>query len=137
MTQSQTPGCVTCFITQQEIHDIQYQEAPPQDFKIRQYSQGPQGDPFAPQLPPPFFPLERQLLPTPKPKRKHRIRREEGCSFCQGNGTRNTMGDPELMLTFHLCGRSGLSSSTFRRYIRYSIILVRAPKLYALRRETS
>ena len=103
----------------------------PEDFQMRQYSQGPQGDPFAPQPPPPFFPIEQQqLLPTPKPKRKRRIRREEECSFCQGNDTRNTMGNPELMLTCHLCGRSGLSPQHLL-LIRYSIILVRAPKLYA------
>ena len=99
--------------TQQEIHDIQHQEVPPEDYQMRQYSQGPQGDPFAPQLPPPFFPIEQQqLLPTPKPKRKRRIRREEECGFCQGNDTRNTMGDPELMLTCHMCGRSGLLFSS-------------------------
>ena len=92
------------------MNHFQHQKGPPEDYQMRQYSQGPQGDPFAPQLPTPFFPIEQQQpLPTPKPKRKRRIRREENCSFCGGNDTRNTMGKPELMLSCHVCGRSGLS----------------------------
>ncbi|KAF8896245.1 hypothetical protein BD779DRAFT_1494815 [Infundibulicybe gibba] len=47
---------------------------------IRQYSQGPQGDPFAPQPPPAYFHLDTGPIQTPKPiKRKRKPRREEEC----------------------------------------------------------
>ncbi|KAK1219388.1 Histone acetyltransferase [Marasmius sp. AFHP31] len=77
-----------------------------------QYDQGPQGDPFAPQPPPAFFPpetlLEEPVPPTPKPlKRKRKPKREEECGFCQGNDKNNKDGQPEQMLTCHVCGRSG------------------------------
>uniref|UniRef100_A0A8H7Y3Q1 Histone acetyltransferase n=1 Tax=Psilocybe cubensis TaxID=181762 RepID=A0A8H7Y3Q1_PSICU len=80
------------------------------DYQIRQYSQGPQGDPFAPQIPTPFFPaLEQTQQPTPppKPKRKRKVFKEEECSFCQGSDAKNKRGEGEQMLTCHECGRSG------------------------------
>ncbi|KAF8907316.1 hypothetical protein CPB84DRAFT_1674945 [Gymnopilus junonius] len=90
----------------------QYQQ-PPQtatnDYNLRLYSQGPQGDPFAPQVPMPYFPIEREQPPPPPPKikRRRKVYREEECSFCQGNETKNKLGEPEPMLTCHECGRSG------------------------------
>ncbi|KAF8969241.1 hypothetical protein BDZ97DRAFT_272862 [Flammula alnicola] len=93
---------------QPENQHLQHQQPPSDDYQIRQYSQGPQGDPFAPQIPAPFFPIEQEEpLPPPKPKRKRKVHREEDCSFCQGNEERNKRGEPESMVTCHECGRSG------------------------------
>ncbi|KAF9266517.1 hypothetical protein L218DRAFT_996694 [Marasmius fiardii PR-910] len=82
---------------------------------MNQYDQGPQGDPFA--LPPQttFFPppalVEEAHVQTPKPpKRKRKPKREEECGFCQGNDSNNKHGEPEQMLTCHVCGRSGHAS---------------------------
>src|ERR1700733_4881676 len=78
----------------------------PQD--TRQYSQGPQGDPFAP--PPPSYQLPPEELPqaTPKPvKKRRKPRREEECGFCQGTDKKNSEGEAEVMVTCTECGRSG------------------------------
>ncbi|KZT07692.1 uncharacterized protein LAESUDRAFT_724683 [Laetiporus sulphureus 93-53] len=73
----------------------------------RQYSQGPQGDPFAPQ-PPAFITIEGPRPLPPKPAKKKRTpRREEECGFCQGNDSKNKKtGQPELMVSCSECGRS-------------------------------
>ena len=95
----------------QENPYLHQQLHPLDDYQIRQYSQGPQGDPFAPQIPSPYFPIQEQPLPPPqppKPKRKRKFLREEECSFCQGNETRNKAGKPESMVTCVECGRSGI-----------------------------
>lgn len=88
---------------------------PLDDYQIRQYSQGPQGDPFAPQIPSPYFPIQEQQPPPPpqppRPKRKRKFLREEECSFCQGNEKRNKAGEPENMVTCVECGRSGIFNS--------------------------
>lgn len=93
-----------------QVPCLQTQTQPsPDEYRVRQYSQGPQGDPFAPQIVGPFFPVEHEPpVPPQKPKRKRRVRREEECSFCQGNDKRNKNGDPEPMATCDECGRSGL-----------------------------
>lgn len=76
---------------------------------VRQYSEGPQGDPFAPQPPPTYFPVEAELpILSQKPaRRKKKPRKEEICGFCQGNDTENKKGQPELMITCDECARSG------------------------------
>ncbi|KAG6861356.1 hypothetical protein C0995_001089 [Termitomyces sp. Mi166 len=76
---------------------------------VQQYSDGPQGDPFAPQPLPMYYPIEMDQ-PTlfPKPvKRKRKPRRERECGFCQGDDRKNKEGHPELMATCSECGRSG------------------------------
>ncbi|KAI0925909.1 hypothetical protein AcV5_008515 [Taiwanofungus camphoratus] len=74
----------------------------------RQYSQGPQGDPFAPQPLPAYLPVEEPAPPPSKPVRKKRApRREEECGFCQGDDSKNKQGVPEPMVTCAECGRSG------------------------------
>ncbi|PPQ98341.1 hypothetical protein CVT26_013597 [Gymnopilus dilepis] len=103
------------FITAQPPPEDQFpppEQTLSEEYRIRQYSQGPHGDPFAPELPvPPFFPIEQEQPqpppPPPKPKRRRKVQREEECSFCRGNETRNKAGEPEPMLTCHECGRSG------------------------------
>ncbi|KAF5341910.1 hypothetical protein D9611_001573 [Ephemerocybe angulata] len=79
--------------------------------KVRQYSQTPQGDPFAPEVPIPFLPYEAVVAEPPPPatkqKRKRRVAREEDCGFCSGTDQRNKLGQPERMLTCLECGRSG------------------------------
>ncbi|KAK2460903.1 hypothetical protein APHAL10511_007373 [Amanita phalloides] len=82
---------------------------PHQQYPTRQYSQGPQGDPFAPPPVPAYFPIQPEpLVPPPKQlKRKRKPRREEECGFCQGNDGKNKMGVPEEMVTCDECGRSG------------------------------
>ncbi|KAF9000600.1 hypothetical protein BDQ17DRAFT_1245247 [Cyathus striatus] len=78
--------------------------------RARQYSQAPQGDPFAPQPIAPYLDVVDEPPPPPPPKptrRKRKITREEECSFCQGNDASNTNGEPEQMLTCNECGRSG------------------------------
>ncbi|TFK40263.1 hypothetical protein BDQ12DRAFT_711658 [Crucibulum laeve] len=89
-----------------------YQQPPPQEQdeyeRIHQYAQGPQGDPFAPQQTAPYFPImEEAPAPLPKPKRRRKIKREEECSFCQGNDAKNKVGELEQMVTCSECGRSG------------------------------
>lgn len=82
---------------------------------FRQYPQGPQGDPFAPQPESIFFRKEddfqqqqrQQLHPTKPLKKKRRIRREEECGFCRGDDNKNAQGEPELLVTCSECGRSG------------------------------
>ncbi|KAJ2916591.1 hypothetical protein MD484_g3796, partial [Candolleomyces efflorescens] len=78
--------------------------------KVRQYSQGPQGDPFAPQVPVPFFPFEPLPTEPPQPakqRKKRRVKRDEECGFCAGTDRRNKHGQPEKMASCHECGRSG------------------------------
>ncbi|KAH8105711.1 hypothetical protein DFH11DRAFT_1550220 [Phellopilus nigrolimitatus] len=66
-------------------------------YAFNQYAQGPQGDPFAPQPPPQFFPDPNLHTPTDelaqtvsKPvKRKRRLQREEECGFCGGSDSRS------------------------------------------------
>lgn len=101
---------------------------------LRQYSQGPQGDPFAPQIAAPFLAalaLEKQAEEEAeaaaraqavaaaaaaaavgggaqaKGRRKRKgARAEEVCSFCSGN-THNKRGEEEAMIRCFECGRSG------------------------------
>jgi hypothetical protein len=80
--------------------------------RIHQYSQGPQGDPFAPQVVEQYMPIDPTPgLPPPLPaksKRRRKIRREEECGFCNGNDQLNTMSNQsEQMATCIECGRSG------------------------------
>ncbi|KAI0058778.1 hypothetical protein BV25DRAFT_1890871 [Artomyces pyxidatus] len=73
-----------------------------------EYSQGPQGDPFAPAPPPLYFAPESQEPPPSKPvKKKRKVRRERECGFCQGNDKKNSQGEPEAMVSCDECGRSG------------------------------
>lgn len=72
--------------------------------------QGPQGDPFAPQQNSTFFQPDLPSLPRPlKRKRKTRpaARRDDECSFCQGDDSRNKNGELEDMVSCVACGRSG------------------------------
>lgn len=77
--------------------------------ETRQYSQGPQGDPFAPQPILSYIPIQPEhATRLSKPlKRKRKPRREEECGFCQGNDEKNRDGMPEQMATCDECGRSG------------------------------
>ncbi|TCD59865.1 hypothetical protein EIP91_011280 [Steccherinum ochraceum] len=93
---------------------FQSQQAPPPIVPLdnprtryrRQYSQGPQGDPFAPQPLPPFIPVEQPSMPTPRPPRKKRkLAREKECGFCLARGDNDVV--PERLLTCVECGRSG------------------------------
>ncbi|OCH95441.1 hypothetical protein OBBRIDRAFT_831000 [Obba rivulosa] len=73
----------------------------------RQYSQGPQGDPFAPHVLSPYVPAEEPPLLSAKPaKKKRQPRREEECGFCQGNDSKNKYDQPEAMVSCAECGRS-------------------------------
>jgi hypothetical protein len=75
---------------------------------IREYSQGPQGDPFAQPPPPDYFPPVTEAVLTTKPqKKKRRVRREPNCGFCGGNDRKNKIGEPEEMVSCDECGRSG------------------------------
>ncbi|KAH6913061.1 hypothetical protein BKA70DRAFT_712081 [Coprinopsis sp. MPI-PUGE-AT-0042] len=79
--------------------------------RVQQYSQGPQGDPFAPQVEQ-YIPIEPPPgLPPPlsvRHKRRRKIRREEECGFCNGNDQVNTQtNQSEQMATCIECGRSG------------------------------
>ncbi|KAG5721932.1 Histone acetyltransferase MYST2 [Termitomyces sp. T112] len=81
----------------------------PLSHHVPQYSDGPQGDPFAPQPLPMYYPIEMDqstLLPKPV-KRKRKPRREHECGFCQGDDRKNREGHPEPMATCSECGRSG------------------------------
>lgn len=80
--------------------------------QVQQYSQGPQGDPFAPQVVEQYMPIEPTPgLPPPLPlksRRRRKIRREEECGFCNGNDQLNTTtNQSEQMATCIECGRSG------------------------------
>lgn len=79
-------------------------------YHVQQYSDAPQGDPFAEPPVIPFFPpFPAASVPPPKPaKKKRRPRREPECGFCEGNDKRNKQGKPELMHTCSECGRSGM-----------------------------
>ncbi|KAI6039819.1 hypothetical protein EDC04DRAFT_2681670 [Pisolithus marmoratus] len=78
-----------------------------------QYDQGPRGDPFAPLPSTTYVPIPELIAPAPKPqKRRRKPRREEECGFCQGNDSKNKLGEPELMVSCDECGRSGLPSFT-------------------------
>jgi hypothetical protein len=86
---------------------------------IRDYSQGPQGDPFAQPSPPDYFPPVSETILTPKPqKKKKRVRREPNCGFCGGNDKKNKIGTPEEMVSCDECGRSGWFSQ-----LLYALIL--------------
>ncbi|KAH9958610.1 hypothetical protein BC827DRAFT_1362031 [Russula dissimulans] len=74
---------------------------------IREYSQGPQGDPFAQPLPDYFPPVSQAVLTPKPPKKKRRVRREPNCGFCGGNDKKNNVGEPEEMVSCDECGRSG------------------------------
>lgn len=94
-----------------DILQFEQPATPSLEDRIRQYSQGPQGDPFAPQVVPPFFPMEEVATPPPpppKPKRKRRVQRENKCGFCGGDDDKNKHGELEVMTTCHECGRSGM-----------------------------
>ncbi|KAF9466565.1 hypothetical protein BDZ94DRAFT_1288192 [Collybia nuda] len=91
---------------------------------VQQYSEGPQGDPFAPQATHAYFPVEAELPPPPtKPaKRKRRARREEECGFCQGNDSKNKEGRPETMVTCTECGRSGHPSCMELTHVSHELL---------------
>ncbi|KAF8591104.1 hypothetical protein K439DRAFT_1059479 [Ramaria rubella] len=75
-----------------------------------EFEQGPQGDPFAPLTNDTFLPPRVPSPPRPlKRKRKTRpiARRDEDCSFCQGNDGSNKNQQPEEMVSCVACGRSG------------------------------
>lgn len=74
---------------------------------IREYSQGPQGDPFAQPLPPEYFSPVADVPNTKPPKKKRKVRREPNCGFCGGNDKKNNIGEPEEMVSCNECGRSG------------------------------
>ncbi|PPQ64138.1 hypothetical protein CVT24_008768 [Panaeolus cyanescens] len=70
------------------------------DYQTRQYSQAPQGDPFAPQILSPYIPVPQEELPLPhKAKRKRKTQRFDACRSCQSTAKQ------ELMVTCHECGR--------------------------------
>ncbi|GBE88242.1 hypothetical protein SCP_1300570 [Sparassis crispa] len=74
----------------------------------RQYSQGPQGDPFAPQPSPAYYQVEEPPPPPLRPsKKKRQPRREEECGYCQGDDAKNKDGVPEMMVSCADCRRSG------------------------------
>ncbi|KAJ7454743.1 hypothetical protein FB451DRAFT_1184600 [Mycena latifolia] len=81
-------------------------DEPPNHFS--QYSEAPQGDPFAPQ--PEYHPVphdEPPPSPPPKPARRRRgPPRERECGFCGGRSSKNPAGQQERMATCHECGRS-------------------------------
>ncbi|KAA1467313.1 hypothetical protein DENSPDRAFT_792496, partial [Dentipellis sp. KUC8613] len=74
----------------------------------RDYSQGPQGDPFAPAPPTAYFAIEEPIAPEPqKPvKKKRKPKREPICGHCNGKA-KNRQGEPELIISCAECGRSG------------------------------
>ncbi|KDQ56969.1 hypothetical protein JAAARDRAFT_58448 [Jaapia argillacea MUCL 33604] len=91
-------------VNHHHMHVPSFASPPP-----RHYSQGPQGDPFAPQPPAAYFPPEQEqpVHPTKPVKKKRKPRREEECSFCEGSDAKNRDGEPEVMVTCVECGRSG------------------------------
>ncbi|KAJ3784655.1 hypothetical protein GGU10DRAFT_271005 [Lentinula aff. detonsa] len=84
---------------------------------VREYSEGPQGDPFAPQPQPVFFqpPFDQpQLLPSQKSmKRKRKQKRDTLCDACSGDDSGNKDGEPEIMLSCVDCGRNWWHGSCF------------------------
>ncbi|KAJ7678480.1 hypothetical protein B0H17DRAFT_944489 [Mycena rosella] len=79
---------------------------PPNHFS--QYSEAPQGDPFAPQ--PEYHPIPQdEPPPSPPPKPVRRKRGPLQCNFCHGTGrsSKNQAGRTERMATCHECGKSG------------------------------
>ncbi|KAJ7220037.1 hypothetical protein GGX14DRAFT_354739 [Mycena pura] len=77
-------------------------QEPPKHFS--QYSQAPQGDPFAPQ--PEYHPMpidEPPTLPSKPARRRRGPPREHKCGFC-GGSSKNTTGQ---LATCYECGRSG------------------------------
>jgi hypothetical protein len=86
----------------------------------------PEGDPFAPQNTIPYLPIitgppvpQHPLKPLKKKRRLHR--RDEKCSFCQGNDAKNKHGKAELMVTCSECGRSGMCIPLFQTSLRFLI----------------
>lgn len=88
---------------------LESQSLPPPPQHVPQYSDGPQGDPFAPQPPQIYYAIEidQPVLLSKPVKRKRKPRREHECGFCQGDDRKNKEGHPELMATCSECGRSG------------------------------
>lgn len=73
-----------------------------------QYHQGPRGDPFAPQAPAAYLSVQELVpLASKPPRRRRRPRREDECGFCQGHDSKNKRGEPEVMVSCQVCGRSG------------------------------
>ncbi|KAL4268783.1 MYST (SAS/MOZ) family protein [Pleurotus pulmonarius] len=71
---------------------------------LRQYSQGPQGDPFAPP-PPPFLPIPiEQSPPRTTSKKKRKTRKPNHCGICDSSHS------PELMVSCIECGRKDHTS---------------------------
>ncbi|KAL4252534.1 MYST (SAS/MOZ) family protein [Abortiporus biennis] len=74
----------------------------------RQYSQGPQGDPFArPPSPPPYIPTPMGIAHHKPPKKRRKFIRDTECGHCQGDDNRNRAGLPERLVSCSECGRSG------------------------------
>ncbi|KAH8100899.1 hypothetical protein BXZ70DRAFT_1021503 [Cristinia sonorae] len=72
----------------------------------RQYSQGPHGDPFAPQPIPSYLPVEEPAMPAPRPpKKKRKVVRSKECDFCRAKGLKDVVH--ERLLSCTECGRSG------------------------------
>lgn len=106
---------VICHIT----HSSSLQSAPSQYSSRRSsptsalkfnFEQGPQGDPFAPQQGESFIqPCIPSVPRSLKRKRKTRpaARRDDDCSFCQGDDSNNKNGQSEEMVSCVACGRSG------------------------------
>ncbi|KAJ6466597.1 hypothetical protein C8R47DRAFT_990795 [Mycena vitilis] len=81
-------------------------EEPPNPFN--QYSQAPQGDPFAPQ--PEYHPIPDEPPPPSPPKPVRRRRgppRERECGFCGTGKSKSKAAPAEQLVTCHECGRSG------------------------------
>ncbi|KAJ7758859.1 hypothetical protein DFH07DRAFT_867970 [Mycena maculata] len=79
---------------------------PPEELPnhFTQYSEAPQGDPFAPQ--PEYRPMPQEPPPPPPPKparRKRGSQRGHECGFCGESNSKNK----KRMATCHDCGRSG------------------------------
>ena len=96
------------------------------------YAPGPQGDPFAPQLPPHHFsdlnaggppPAEQNLTAHKSSKRKRKPKREEGCMVCTGDDSKNRAGAPERLLTCAECNRRGRSAVTFFHLLVLTVLL--------------
>ncbi|KAH9928673.1 uncharacterized protein B0H18DRAFT_1156648 [Fomitopsis serialis] len=85
----------------------------PKIAQFRQYSQAPQGDPFAPQPSPSYLPIEEPTPPlaAKPPKKKRQPKREEECGFCQGDDSRNGQGQAERMVSCTECGRSDIAET--------------------------
>jgi len=93
----------------------------PEIDQVRQYSQGPQGDPFAPQMVLPYHTYDnliaeqqrQQVQPIStmaRNKKKGRPRKDDQmCSFCNGTALKNKHGVPERLSKCFECHRSGMS----------------------------